>query len=559
MQIEMAVMSKLVRVSAATEILSRARARAQRAGRRLKSIVRRLARGSDDDCVAAARIRELLLQYRYDDASSLAESLLPKHDQDRHFLRQASAAFEKSGAITPQLEVIRAQRRMADTEDLARREAIALGKWLETSASWSPKVRAAPEPLVATSSGRILHLLKAAAPYRQSGYTMRAKYTLQAQLAAGLEPVALTSLRSPKSASSAGGQCLEEIDGVRHIWLNGEVDAPYDQSLSDLATGVADCVRELAPAAIHVHSGHRGYELALVALALGKHFSIPVVYEVRGFFESIRTAHSEWSYKSEIFQRRLATENRCMSSADAVVTLSESMRAEIISRGIDPAKVCVVPNGVDVDMFQPKSRPAALVDRYGLTDRFVFGYVSNLDHFREGQETLIDAALALRDRGVPATALIIGDGKRRDLLERYATDRSASETVLFTGKVPHEEILSFYSLLDVFVVPRVDERAARLVTPLKPFEAMAAGIPLVTSDLEALREVTGDGERGRHYPPGNPTFLADVLQSMYADPESARRMASRARDWVIAERQWSANGLRYARLYADLLSGDVSD
>jgi len=293
-----------------------------------------------------------------------------------------------------------------------------------------------------------------------------------------------------------------------------------------------------------------------VALALGRHFGLPVMYEVRGFFESLWTSDVEWSDKSETYRRRLETENRCMADADAVVTLSESMRAEIVSRGIPASKVHVVPNGVDVATFQPSKRRTDLVERYGLADRFVFGYVSNLDHYREGQELLIDAAVSLRRRGIDATAMIVGDGSRREVLERHADELDAGDAVVFTGRVPHDEVLDYYALLDVFVVPRINERAARLVTPLKPLEAMAAGIPVVTSDLEALRELTGAGERGRQFATGDSEALAVVLADLQGDLAARSAMADRARAWVAAERQWSTNGRRYAEIYAALLEAD---
>jgi len=331
-----------------------------------------------------------------------------------------------------------------------------------------------------------------------------------------------------------------------------DFDKPADEYLQDYTEAAAEVVRAEAPAVIHVHSGHRGFEAALVGLALGRHFGIPVVYEVRGFFESLWTSDTRWAESSEIYRRRRDTENRCMAEADAVVTLSESMRDEIVQRGIDAESVHVVPNGVDVDAFQPRDRSAELVAHLGLEGKFTFGYVSNLDHYREGQELLIDAAVELRRRGVPATALIVGDGRRRGELEQLAQRRQAGDAVIFTGRVPHDRVLDYYALLDVFVIPRVDERAARLVTPLKPFEAMAAGIPLVTSDLPALREITGDGRRGRYFRAGDAGGLADVLAGLHADPAERSAMAQRARDWVVAERQWSANGRRYAELYASL-------
>ena len=211
------------------------------------------------------------------------------------------------------------------------------------------------------------------------------------------------------------------------------------------------------------------------------------------------------------------------------------------------------PNGVDVDVFHPKPGTLSPWPRWGLEGAFVFGYVSNLDHYREGQELLIEAVAGLRADGIPAVAMIVGDGPRRAELERLARRYEVREAVVFTGQIPHSEVLDYYALLDVFVIPRVDELAARLVTPLKPYEAMAAGVPLVVSDLAALREVVG-GDRGRWFPTGDARALGEVLAALQADPDSRAAMAARAREWVVAERQWSHNADRYRRVYDEVLA-----
>jgi glycosyltransferase involved in cell wall biosynthesis len=372
----------------------------------------------------------------------------------------------------------------------------------------------------------------------------------------------MTSLNFPRSVGVAEFPAIEDVGGVRHIRLDAgndyDLDAPIDTYLQDYVRYAVPVVREQAPAIIHAHSGFRGYDSALVGLALAKHFRLPFVYEVRGFFESLWSANLEWSERSETYLRRFTTENRCMHEADAVVTLSESMRSEIVARGVSPHKVFVFPNGVDVEAFQPRPRPAELIQQLKVSDTFLFGYISNLDHYREGHEVLIDAAVTLRRRGIKATAVIVGDGRRRTELKRRVEELGATDFVIFTGRVAHDQVLDYYALLDVFVIPRVSERAARLVTPLKPFEAMAAGVPLVTSDLEALREIIGDGERGLSFTAGNAEALASVLSELEADPAKRTDMALRARSWVISERRWSANGERYAKLYERLHEGRLT-
>jgi glycosyltransferase involved in cell wall biosynthesis len=178
-----------------------------------------------------------------------------------------------------------------------------------------------------------------------------------------------------------------------------------------------------------------------------------------------------------------------------------------------------------------------------------FGYVSNLDHVRENQELLIEAMAVLKARGRRAKCLIVGDGKRREMLESLARDRGVAEDVIFTGKVPHDQIQDYYALLDVFVVPRAPERAARLVTPLKPYEAMAMGVPCVVSSLPALLEIMGDGARGMSFPAEDSERLADALAYLFDHPSDRAELGRQAREWVTHERSWSANGERYMAAY----------
>jgi phosphatidyl-myo-inositol dimannoside synthase len=149
--------------------------------------------------------------------------------------------------------------------------------------------------------------------------------------------------------------------------------------------------------------------------------------------------------------------------------------------------------------------------------------------------------------------LLVGDGKRREQLEELAAS-VAKDAVIFTGRVPHEQVQDYYALMDIFVVPRIDERAARLVTPLKPYEAMAMGLPLVVSDLPVLTELAKPGERGLAFANGDPAALAHAVETLLSDPDQAKRLAEQGRAWVLAERTWAANGRRYQDIYRELLA-----
>ncbi|WP_338043818.1 glycosyltransferase [Ornithinimicrobium flavum] len=252
----------------------------------------------------------------------------------------------------------------------------------------------------------------------------------------------------------------------------------------------------------------------------------------------------------------MAKEAELLGLADAGVTLAGTMRADLLARGgVDPDRLLVVPNAVDAEALTPAPRDEALAGRWGTRGVFTFGYVTNLDHAREQVEDLVRAAVLLRNEGLPVRALVVGDGRRRAQVEELVTRWRAEDCVVLPGTVPHAEVAAAYGLLDVLVVPRSHERAARLVTPLKPYEAMALGVPVVVSAQPALLEVIGDGERGWSYPAGDAAALAALLRRLAEDPQERAAVAARARDWVLRERTWAGNARRYAELYRSVLAG----
>ncbi len=509
-----------------------------------------------------------------DRAIALTEAGIARRPGDRALLLLRRRAFAERGDQTAVAATLAALRRTRGGEAIADAERRLHGDLAETDPRWRPRIRGPREALEPRSDRVVLHLLKESRPQRQTGFTMRSHDNLLAMRAAGWDPVVATALGFPRwSAAGAGVDAgthgemtvspIEEVDGIRHPRLDlgsgYPMDGPVDLYLEDYAWRAAAVVRAERPAIIHASSGSRGYESALVGLALGEHFGLPVVYEVRSLFDGPAPGGegvaSDATSTRERYRRRDATEVRCMLAADAVVTLAETMKADIVARGVPAEQVWIVPNGVDPDAFAPRAPDPALRARYGLGDRSLIGYVSNLDHPREGQETLIEATALLGAAGRDVACLIVGEGRRRAELEAIAAASEAADRVVFTGAVPHDEVPALYALLDVFVVPRRDERAARLVTPLKPFEAMAMGRPLIVADLPALTEVAPDGVRSLAYPSGDAPALAAAVERLLDDPDLAARLGAAGRAWVTRERTWAANGPRWSAIYEAVLAG----
>ena len=206
----------------------------------------------------------------------------------------------------------------------------------------------------------------------------------------------------------------------------------------------------------------------------------------------------------ERYHAARAVETECMRRAAGIVTLSETMRADILGRGgISPDVVTVVPNAVDIAGFTPGPRDEALAHTLGIDpDETVIGYISSFTSY-EGIVYLIEAAALLRERGRRIKLLLVGDGEDRANLEAAAerTGLTASGGVVFTGRVPHREIARYYRTIDVFVVPRTNDRVSQLVTPLKPYEAMAMEKALVVSAVGALLEIVDEGITARTFTP----------------------------------------------------------
>jgi glycosyltransferase involved in cell wall biosynthesis len=241
-----------------------------------------------------------------------------------------------------------------------------------------------------------------------------------------------------------------------------------------------------------------------------------------------------------------------MRGADRVVTLAEVMADEIVRRGVPRNHISVIPNAVDVERFTPLDRDPTLVRSLGLEGSVVLGYISSLVGY-EGVDVLLRALALLIERDLPVAGLVVGDGPELEPLRGLARELGIAERVGLPGRVPHESVLDYYALIDVFVVPRRDVRVCHLVTPLKPFEAMSMGIPLLVSDVAALHEVADPGTRGLAFTPDQPHSLATEAARLVRDEALRKRLGAAGREWVRRERTWAANAERYRQLYADVL------
>jgi glycosyltransferase involved in cell wall biosynthesis len=400
--------------------------------------------------------------------------------------------------------------------------------------------------------GRVLHIVTDALPSTSAGYTVRTQEIALAQRAAGLDPHVVTRIGFPVTAGSVDGRATVSVNGVPYHrllpWvMPGRMDALYETHLRYAAQLTA----KLQPAVLHAASN---YANAVIALALRDATQLPVVYEVRGFWEDTwlsRHAGTRDLKLSDRYLRTRALETHCMESADLVVTLGEAMRDEILDRGVDPDKVIIVPNGVSEEFLRPlPDDQGRLRASLGIQPgEHVVGLVSSLVA-HEGIGTLLEAVKILGDRGIRTRALIVGDGPERPALQRQA--QALGIDAIFPGRVPMSQVRAYHAVLDAFVVPRTPDRVCQLVTPLKPVEAMASGLPVVVSAVKALSEIVNDKVTGLLSPPLDAAALADALAALLDSPELRRELGANAREWVARDRTWAHNAARYREAYERL-------
>lgn len=400
---------------------------------------------------------------------------------------------------------------------------------------------------------RVLHILDHSLP-AQSGYTFRTRAILKAQQALGWQVEALTSVRHPLP-----GPEREEVDGiVFHRTPPSRDGLPGFREWREvraLARRTEERIAAFAPDIIHAHSP------VLTALAAGpvaRAHGIPFIYEIRAFWEDAAVGNGTGREGSLRYRLTRMLETHAVRRADAVAVICEGLRSDLVARGIDPAKLMVSPNGVDLSLFgEPAPRDDGLAASLGLADAEVIGFIGSFYDY-EGLDTLIAAMprlVALRPR---LALLLVGGGPMDAALRAQGAASPVADRIRFIGRVPHDEVEHYYALTDIQVYPRKAMRLTELVTPLKPLEAMAQGRLVAASDIGGHRELIRDGETGTLFAPDNPEALAMAVDAMFADRSGWDERRARARAFVEAERNWSSNIRRYEPVYQRLLERSAS-
>ena len=397
---------------------------------------------------------------------------------------------------------------------------------------------------------RVLHVLDHSIPLH-SGYTFRTRSILREQRALGWETFHVTGAKQ-----NSGEMREETVDGL-HFHRTPSVDSPLakwpvlkqKQVVDGLERRLSEIIPQIKPDVLHAHSPSLN---AIAALRAGKKFGIPVVYEVRAFWEDAAVDHGTATEGGLRYRLTRALETHALKRADAVTTICEGLRRDIVARGIPADKVTVIPNSVDIDKFAVGGvADQDLKTRLGLQGARLIGFIGSFYAY-EGLDILLRAAPALTATRPDLRILLVGGGPEDARLRQLAKDLGIADKVVFTGRVPHDQVQLYYDLLDVLVYPRLPMRLTDLVTPLKPLEAMAQGRVLAASDVGGHLELIVDGKTGVLFKADDPQALADKVGALADAQAQWPALRAAGRQFVESERNWKASVGRYKNIYGRL-------
>ena len=395
---------------------------------------------------------------------------------------------------------------------------------------------------------KILHILDHSLPLH-SGYTFRTWSILEDQKRRGWLPVALTS---PKHEASWKGssQELEEIGGFR-FYRSGSLRSGSVPLLSEfqlirlLAKRIEEVARIEKPALLHAHSPVLN---VLAALWAARSLDIPVVYEIRAFWEDAAVDHGTYSANSWKYKMVRLMETWACRRAGQVGVLCEGIKNDLIERGIPAEKLSVVYNGINPQDFSALDTDAEFAKKFGITGKKVLGFVGSFYRY-EGLDLLVKAFSTLCETRDDLVLLLVGGGEMEAELKELIEKSSLQDKVIMPGRVPHEDVPRIYSLIDILVYPRYSMRLTELVTPLKPLEAMAMSKPLVASDIGGHRELIQNESTGLLFKPGDVSALADTLQRLLDDGGLRAKLGTQGNDWVRKNHTWSKTTAIYSTIY----------
>lgn len=394
---------------------------------------------------------------------------------------------------------------------------------------------------------RILHVFDHSIPLH-SGYTFRSYQILREQRKLGLETVHVTGIKhlDPKGA-------CEEVEGLefyRTTRYNRLFNAIPVLNQYEVVRSLRRRIDEIiATEKVDVIHAHSPVLNGMAALAAGRKHSIPVVYEIRAFWEDASASLGTCREGDLRYRFTKWLETGVVQKADAVTVICDGLKNDLVSRGIEAEKITLIPNAVDISKFSgPEEPDADLKARLGLEDATILGFIGSFYEY-EGLNILIDSLPTILENMPRTRLLLVGGGPEEDALRAQVKSLGLEDQVVFTGRVPHDRVQKYYNLVDIFVYPRKKMRLTDLVTPLKPLEAMAQHKLVAASDIGGHNELIEDGKTGILFKPDDVDDLAQTIERIVQQKDKWPEILANGRRYVEEVRNWTNSVANYPAIY----------
>jgi len=402
-------------------------------------------------------------------------------------------------------------------------------------------------------------------PHTTSGYAIRTHGLADSLNRKGFDVNVFLRNGYPLDRSDFKGDTVnftEEIENVSYYFSHTE---PNDSDLINYQevynfnqleeyenraiTAIISNAKKFQPMVIHSASN---FVVGLAGAKAAKILGIPSIYEIRGFWHLTQSTKREGYENSDHYQLSERLEIEAAKESDYVFTITNALKEILVENGIDENKIKVLPNAVDSSKFNLNPKDKELEKELGFENKVVIGYIGSFVNY-EGLDLLLEACAILKENhGDIFKLLLVGDGAMMQMLRRTTRFLQLEDHVVFTGRISHDEVQRYYSLIDIAPLPRKGLRVCELVSPLKPFEAMGSGKVLITSSVRALAEIVDDGVTGLVFEKDNVEELAAKLELAITNEELRKEIGTNANKWVTENHSWDIISERVTKVYDEI-------
>ena len=415
------------------------------------------------------------------------------------------------------------------------------------------------------NNNSVLYHASQSMPHTSSGYAIRTHGLISALNNHGINVETLLRYGYPLDRNDFKQNAIEPMEKVENVnyhftHVNREDSSiinyqevysfnKIEEYQEKAITSIINKSKTFAPKIIHSASN---FVVGMAGAKAAKALGIPSIYEIRGFWHLTQSTKRQGYEGSDHYNLTERLEIETAKASDHVFTITNALKNILIENGVSSDKISVLPNAVDPTKFNLNPKDKKLEKELEFENKVVIGYVGSFVNY-EGLDILLEACSILYKKlGDCFRLLLVGDGAMMQSLRRSVRFLQLEDIVKFTGRVSHDEVQRYYSLIDIAPLPRKGLRVCELVSPLKPFEAMGAGKVLITSNVEALAEIVNDGETGFVFEKDNTQDLADKLELTIINKELRDRIGLNAHNWVKDTHSWEVISQRVIDVYDKL-------